>query len=66
VFEATRIKYGIEVTFSGMTSLLNFIISTNLFKSCKGGTHRQYDDLINLTFLFKESTLKRSLIFTST
>jgi hypothetical protein len=57
-------KYGVEVTFNGMISLLNFIKSTNWFKSYwgGGGSHRQTDwqtgDLINLTFFFKESRLK--------
>jgi hypothetical protein len=28
----SKIKYGVEVTFNGMTSLLKFIKSTNQFK----------------------------------
>jgi hypothetical protein len=56
-------KYGIEVTFSGMTSLLNFIKSTNCFKSYYGGhTDRQTGDLISLTFLFKESRVKKTIV----
>jgi hypothetical protein len=50
--------YGVEVTFNGMTSLLNFIIIYQLVQKLLGGTHRQTDDLINITFLFKESRLK--------
>jgi hypothetical protein len=51
---------GIKVSFNGMTSLLNFIKSTNWFKSLWGRqTHRQEDDLISLHFSFrKESRLK--------
>jgi hypothetical protein len=30
--EATELKYGIEVTFNNMTSLLNFFKSTNWLK----------------------------------
>jgi hypothetical protein len=46
---------GIEVTFNGMTSLLNFIKISQLVQKLLGGTHRQTDrqtgDLISLTFL---------------
>jgi hypothetical protein len=42
-------KYGVEVTFNGMTSILNFIKSTNWFKSYLGG---HTDDFISLTFLW--------------
>jgi hypothetical protein len=34
-------KYGLEVTFSGMTSLLSFMNSAIWFKSCWWMTHRQ-------------------------
>jgi hypothetical protein len=50
-------KYGNEVTFNGMTSLLNFIQSTDS-KVITGDiqmdiwTDRQHGDLIRLTFLF--------------
>jgi hypothetical protein len=36
-------KYGIEVTFSDMTSLLNFIKIYELVQTLLGGTHRQTD-----------------------
>jgi hypothetical protein len=54
--------YGIEVTFNGMISLLNFIKIYQLVKKLLGGgTHRQTDrqtgDLISFTFLLKESRL---------
>jgi hypothetical protein len=49
-------KYGVEVSFNGMTSLLNFIKSINLFqKDADGETHGR--DHIILTFSFKESRL---------
>jgi hypothetical protein len=63
-------KYGVEVTFNGMTSLPNFIKIYQLVQKLLGGTHRQTDrqtdrqtnrqtgDLISLTFLVKESMLK--------
>jgi hypothetical protein len=59
-------KYGLEVTFNGMTSLLNFIKVYQLDQKLLGGTHRQTDrqtdrqtgDLTSLTFLFEESRLK--------
>jgi hypothetical protein len=59
-------KYGVEVTFNGMTSLLNFIKVYQLVQKLLGGdtqtedgrTDRQTGDLINLTFLFKESRPK--------
>jgi hypothetical protein len=59
-------KYGVDVTFNDMTSLLNFIKIYQLIQSYYGGTDRRTDgqtdrqtgDLINLTFLFKESWLK--------
>jgi hypothetical protein len=48
-----------------MTSILNFIKSTNWFRSYWGGggsrdrhTDRLNGDLISLTFVFKESRLK--------
>jgi hypothetical protein len=53
-------KYGIKVTFNGMTSLLNFIKIYQLVQKLLGGdtqTDRQTGDLISLTFLFKESRL---------
>jgi hypothetical protein len=57
-------KYGFEVTFNGMTSLLNFIKVYQLVKKLLGGTRRRTDrqtsDLTSLTFLFKESRLKTS------
>jgi hypothetical protein len=54
-------KYGLEVIFNDMTFLLNFIKSTNWFKSIRGKTRtdRQTGDLISLSFLFKESRLQR-------
>jgi hypothetical protein len=59
-------KYGVEVTFNGMTSLLNFIKNIPIGSKVIRGTHRQTDrqtgDLISLTFLFKESTLKNGTI----
>jgi hypothetical protein len=55
-------KYGVEVTFNGMTSLLNFIKIYQFVQKLLGGTHkhtdRQAGDLKSLTFLFKESRLK--------
>jgi hypothetical protein len=57
-------KYGMEVTFNGMTSLPNFIKIYQLVQKLLGGgdtdgqTDRQDGDLISLTFLFKESRLK--------
>jgi hypothetical protein len=55
--------YGIEVTFNGMTSLLNSIKNLLICSNVSlGGTQtdRQAEnsDLINITFLFKESRLK--------
>jgi hypothetical protein len=57
-------KYGVEVTFNGMTSLLNFIKIYRLVQTLLGGgdTDRQTGDLISLTFLFKESRLIRTQI----
>jgi hypothetical protein len=61
-------KYRVEVTFNGMTSLLNFIKIYQLVQKLLGGTHRQTDrqtgDLVSLTFLFKESRLKKPLFIT--
>jgi hypothetical protein len=57
-------KYGVEVTFSGMTSLLNFIKIYQLVQKLLEGWHtdrrtdRQTGDLTSLTFLFKESEAK--------
>jgi hypothetical protein len=49
-------KYGVEVIFNGMTSLLNFIKIYQFVNKLLGGTHKQTDrqtgDLISLTFLF--------------
>jgi hypothetical protein len=36
-------KYGAEVTFNGMTSVLNFIKIYQLVQKVLGGTHRQAD-----------------------
>jgi hypothetical protein len=36
-------KYGVEVTFNGVTSLLNFIKIYQLVQKLLGGTHRQTD-----------------------
>jgi hypothetical protein len=57
-------KYGFEVTFNGMTSLLNFIKIYRLVQKLLGGptnrrTDRQTGDLTSLTFLFKEIRLTR-------
>jgi hypothetical protein len=44
ILEPQRIrdqKYGIMVTFNGMTSLLNFIIIFHLFQMLSVGTHKQ-------------------------
>jgi hypothetical protein len=53
-------KYDVEVTFNGMTFLLNFIKIYQFVQMLLWGTHtdRQAGDLISLTFLFKESRLK--------
>jgi len=49
-------RQSVKVTSNGTTALLNFIKSTNWFKSYwQGGGHRQVSDLINLIFLFTES-----------
>jgi hypothetical protein len=57
-------KYGVDVTFNGMTSLLNFIKIYQLVQKLLGATHRQTDrqtgDLISLTFLSKESKAKNN------
>jgi hypothetical protein len=50
-------KYGIEVIFNGMTSLLNFIKICQLVEKLLGGTDSQTGDLISLTLLFEESGL---------
>jgi len=53
-------KYGVEVTFNGMTSILN-CIKIKLVKTLlrtSSHMHRQNGDLISLTFLFKEGRLK--------
>jgi hypothetical protein len=54
-------KNGVEVNFNGMTALLNFIKIYQLVQKLLGGTQtdRETGDLISLTFLFKESRLKR-------
>jgi hypothetical protein len=52
-------KYGVEVTFNGMISLLNFIKIYQLVQRLLGGhTDRQAGDLISLTFLFRKVRLK--------
>jgi hypothetical protein len=59
-------KYGVEVTFNGMTSLLNFIQIYQLVQKLLAGdtqTDRQTGALISLTFLFKESRLKKDFDF---
>jgi hypothetical protein len=59
--EGTGLKYGIEITFNGITSLLNVIKIYQLVQKLLGGdthTHRQTGDLTSLTFLFEESRLK--------
>jgi hypothetical protein len=61
-------KYGVEVTFNGMTSLLNFIKIYQLVQKLLGGgatdgqTDRQTGDLISLTFLFEETRLKMAQV----
>jgi hypothetical protein len=63
-------KYGIEVIFNGMTSLLNYITIYQLVQKLLGWdtqtdrrtdrqTYRQTGDLTSLTFLFKESRLTK-------
>jgi hypothetical protein len=50
-----RIKnYGVEVTFNGITSVLNFIQIYQLAQKLIGEreTHRQDDDLLSLHFSF--------------
>jgi hypothetical protein len=58
-------KYAVEVTFSGMTFLLNCIKIYQLVqKLLRGGyIDRQTGDLISLTFLFMESRIKRYSLF---
>jgi hypothetical protein len=53
-------NYGVEVTFNGMTSLLNFIKIYQLVQKFMGSRHtRQDGDLISLHVSFrKESRLK--------
>jgi hypothetical protein len=51
--------YGIEVTFNDMSSVLIFITTYQLVqKLLRGQTDGQTGNLINLTFLFRESRLK--------
>jgi hypothetical protein len=50
-------KYGVEVTFNGIISLLHFIKIYQLVQKLLG-RDRQTGDLISLTFIFKESRLK--------
>jgi hypothetical protein len=52
-------NYGIEVTFSGMTSILNFIKICQFISKCIGhiqreGEIRQEVDFISLTFFLYE------------
>jgi hypothetical protein len=56
---ASCLKYGVDVTFSGMTSLLNFIIIYKLVQTLLGDAHtdRQKGDLISLT-LFPNNKAK--------
>jgi hypothetical protein len=60
-------KYGFEVTFHGITSLLNSIWIYQSVQKLLGGTHRWTDrqdgDLISLTFLFKEIRLKMCCVW---
>jgi hypothetical protein len=60
-------KYGFEVTFNGMTSLLNFIKIYLLVQKLlrEGGTETdgQTGYLVSFTFLFKESKLIREITF---
>jgi hypothetical protein len=56
-------KYGVEVTFNGITSVLNFIKIYQLVQKLLGGTLRQTGDLISLTSLFKESRPKSNAVF---
>jgi hypothetical protein len=58
-------KFGVEVTFNSMTSLMNFIKIYQLVQKVlgmdtqtDGQTDRQTGDLISLTYLFKEIRLK--------
>jgi hypothetical protein len=59
-------KFRVEVIFNDMISLPNFIQIYQLVQKLLGGTHRQTDrqtgDLINLTFLFKESSKKERIM----
>jgi hypothetical protein len=57
-------KYGVKVTFNGVTSLLNFIKVYQLVEKLLGvdtQTDRQSGYLISLTFPFEESTLKNEI-----
>jgi uncharacterized Zn-finger protein len=59
-------KYGVEVTFNGMTSILNFIRMYHLFQKLLGGTHKQTDGQTDWWshkphFPFKASRLKTDL-----
>jgi hypothetical protein len=49
--------YRVEVSLDVMNSLLNFINSTNCFKTYNGGT--QSDKMVAFTSIFKECILIR-------
>jgi hypothetical protein len=52
-------KYGVKVTFNGMTSQPNFIKIYKLVEKLLGwGAHRQNGNLISSTFFFKKSRIK--------
>jgi hypothetical protein len=55
-------KYSVEVTFNGMTSLLNYIKIYQFVQKLLGGTHRQTDRLVisKPHFPFKELRLRTS------
>jgi hypothetical protein len=51
--------FSFDITFSGITSLLNFIKLLIGSKVICGDTDKQHGDLTSRTFSFRESTLKK-------